>query len=159
MPSRFNPRNTLVLLPCILYCASCAPQQKPCVRCALSCDDADAHELKKHPSVRVDVTRLSHTLHEETCSVSSLYTGGGGGRCSVVVPDCSQWDSPIALRIYANDSKSVSEPLYSSMDVKPVSTGCDPDAVSHRDNLNVSNRNLLNTLLVLLAALLHLLPP
>lgn len=100
--------------------SGCAPQQKMCVRCALSCDDADVHELKKHPSVRVDVEHLSEPLHDEICSVSSLYTGGG--RCSVVVPDCSNWDTPITLRIYSDDNKPVSDLLYINWDVKPGKT-------------------------------------
>lgn len=67
----------------------------------------------------MDVEHLSETLHEEVCAVSSLFTGG---RCSVVVPDCSQWGSPITLRIYANDSQSSAEPLYASAGLTPGKT-------------------------------------
>ncbi|KAG1929044.1 hypothetical protein F2P79_023263 [Pimephales promelas] len=154
MPSRFNPHKALVLLPCIFYCASCAPRQKPCVRCALSCDGADVQELKKHQSVLVDVQHLSDTVHQERCAVSSLFTADG---CSVVVPDCWKWSDPVTLRIYTHDDKSSPELLYVSWGLKPVSTDCDPEAVSDRDKLNAADVNLSHTLLVLLALLLHLL--
>ncbi|XP_077086347.1 uncharacterized protein LOC143738203 [Siphateles boraxobius] len=149
MPSRFsNQHKMLVLLPCIFYCANCAPRQKPCVQCALSCDGDDVHELKKHQSVLVDVEHLSETVLHEIRAVSSLFRGEGS--CSVVVPDCSKWGVPITLRIYAYDNKSVSDLLYINRALKPVSTDCDPDAVSDRDKLSVADVNLSHTLLVLL---------
>ncbi|CAM4640669.1 unnamed protein product [Leuciscus chuanchicus] len=124
MPSRFNQAKALALLPCIVYCASCAPQT--CIRCSLSCDGEP--ELKQLKSVHVRVEHQSVPVLDKT--FSSLYDGG---HCSV--PGCFQRDEKYTLEIYTHDNAThenerVLELLYKTI----VQPDCGPEGISDRSS-------------------------